>query len=142
MNNSKKFLKAHEIARATRQEVGDYRIAFKLAMLELNSQPTKIEKVKKTLKSVFCVVKKSAKFVAKIDFFEMLAFIFTILMVIVIFGGISWLTGYCCIYDHAMGNPKSAMVEGVLTIGGITTLLTILHMLLAEFSFETSFLKV
>lgn len=42
MNNKAKFIKAHSIARSTVTEVGDYQIAFKLALTELNKQPSKV----------------------------------------------------------------------------------------------------
>lgn len=49
MNNSKLFKQAHKIARQTVAEVGNYQIAFKLALVELRNKPTKTQKVKAVL---------------------------------------------------------------------------------------------
>lgn len=46
MNNSKLFKQAHKIARNTVSEVGNYQIAFTLALEELRSKPSKVQKVK------------------------------------------------------------------------------------------------
>ena len=49
MNNQAKFLEAHRVARLTRHIVGDYQVAFTIALLDLN-KPTiapKIVKIKK-----------------------------------------------------------------------------------------------
>ncbi|CAM0051945.1 hypothetical protein VPHK460_0146 [Vibrio phage K460] len=46
MNNKQLFKQAHEIARNTVAEVGNYQIAFTLALGELRSVPTVAKKVK------------------------------------------------------------------------------------------------
>ncbi|AUR92224.1 TMhelix containing protein [Vibrio phage 1.170.O._10N.261.52.C3] len=43
MTNSQKFQKAHKVARQTVSEVGNYQIAFKLALVELNQPKQKID---------------------------------------------------------------------------------------------------
>lgn len=49
MNNSKLFKQAHKIARETVAQVGDYQIAFKLALIDLRGKPTTAKKVKAVL---------------------------------------------------------------------------------------------
>lgn len=46
MNNKTLFKKAHKIARQTVAEVGNYQIAFKLALIDLRLQPTTTQKIK------------------------------------------------------------------------------------------------
>ena len=45
MNNKTLFIEAHKIARCTVAEVGDYQIAFKLALAEVKQIETVAERI-------------------------------------------------------------------------------------------------
>lgn len=55
MNNQTKFLEAHRVARLTRHIVGDYQVAFTIALRELNKKKV-VKSLSEKIDNVFAVI--------------------------------------------------------------------------------------
>lgn len=117
MNNSKLFKQAHKIARNTVTEVGNYQIAFNLALEELRSKPSKVQKLK-------AVVYNVPDFIAPT---------ILILCVTVLGGGFGGLMAY-----HGLINSIPVMyVLGSATIATMVVLLfTVIKAECSEFKYN------